>query len=392
MKPTNELSLAVSEYYRLEALGRRRAPAGRSALYGPELDLAPGELHGLSFGCGSPLAQLDLHPGQRVLDVGCGAGLDLCIAARLVGPQGEVVGVDVTPEMAEWARDNVARAGLGHARVLEDDVAAVDLPDGLFDHVTANAALHLMPELDRALSRCRRLLGPMGTLAACDPVVSRPLPEALRDHATSNPALLLHGLLAPLDRYLDHFHRAGFESVEVRSRRPFSPHEALSRAVAACLPGPLASRVRQELAEVEFSVVTVLALVRVPRRELTTRCSCGALATIAQVDTIDGVRSPGLFAELIAGRLNRAACPVCHTPVPPPAPFLVIDHARRTLWHVFPEEARPVAVELEREAELFGQRWRAATGLPGFSGRVVFEGEALTVIGSPGSGTGPPRR
>jgi arsenite methyltransferase len=168
---------------------------------------------GPSLGCGSPLSYADLKPGEVGVDLGSGAGLDVLRAAQRVGPQGEVVGVDMTPEMVALAGSNAATLGVPNARFLLGELESLPLADGFADVVVSNCVINLVPDKRRAFREAYRVLKPGGRLVVSDVVAARPLPpEAGGDLATWSACVA--GAL-PLDEYLEGLQEAGFEAVEV---------------------------------------------------------------------------------------------------------------------------------------------------------------------------------
>ncbi len=129
---------------------------------------APEPLFDAYCGVGNPFALGEIRPGESVLDVGCGGGLDLFVAARLVGPGGRVCGIDLTPEMAARARTNLAAAGIGHAEVRVAAAKAIPYPDGRFDVVTSNGLLNLSPRKEAVFRELHRVLRPGGRLHLAD--------------------------------------------------------------------------------------------------------------------------------------------------------------------------------------------------------------------------------
>ena len=122
-----------------------------------------------------------LHPGEWVVDVGCGAGIDSLIAARMVGPDGQVVGVDMTPEMlarARGARGAVDETGASTVEFREGYMEALPVPDGWADVVISNGVLNLTPDKAKALGEMARVLTPTGRLQIGDIMIDTPVPEA----------------------------------------------------------------------------------------------------------------------------------------------------------------------------------------------------------------------
>ena len=131
-------------------------------------------------GTGNPFRLGALHPGERVVDIGCGAGLDSLIAARMVGVGGSVIGVDMTPAMLEKARASAAEMGFSHVMFREGYAESLPAPDSWADVVISNGALNLMPDKAAALSEMARILKPGGRLQIGDILVQRPLPRSAK--------------------------------------------------------------------------------------------------------------------------------------------------------------------------------------------------------------------
>ena len=131
-------------------------------------------------GTGHPFGPGEIRPGERVVDVGCGAGLDSLIAARLVGQDGWVIGVDMTPAMLEKARRAAEKAGIGNVEFRQGYAEALPVPDGWADVVISNGVLNLMPDKIAALREMARVLTPEGRLRIADILVEKPVPEDAR--------------------------------------------------------------------------------------------------------------------------------------------------------------------------------------------------------------------
>jgi len=128
-------------------------------------------------GVGNPFSLGPLYPGEAVLDVGCGAGFDAFVAAKLVGPGGRVVGVDVTPEMIARAHENLAQVGLKNVRFEVAEAESLPFPDGSFQAVISNGVFNLTVNKEKALREGHRVLAPGGRLLLADMVLVSPLPE-----------------------------------------------------------------------------------------------------------------------------------------------------------------------------------------------------------------------
>jgi ubiquinone/menaquinone biosynthesis C-methylase UbiE len=131
-------------------------------------------------GTGNPFSVGALHAGERIVDVGCGAGLDSLIAARMVGPQGQVLGIDMTAAMLEKARQGASATGLNNVTFLEGYAEALPVPEGWADVVISNGALNLMPDKVAALAEMARVLKPGGRLHIGDILVQKPVPNSAK--------------------------------------------------------------------------------------------------------------------------------------------------------------------------------------------------------------------
>lgn len=122
----------------------------------------------LALGVGNHLRYADIVPGDTVLDVGCGAGIDTIIAARRTGPTGRVTALDFLPDMLERTAKAAADAGLDNVDTIEGDMEAIPLPDDSVDHIISNGVINLSPRKARALAECARVLRPGGMLCVSD--------------------------------------------------------------------------------------------------------------------------------------------------------------------------------------------------------------------------------
>ena len=179
---------------------------------------------GASLGCGNPTALAQLHPGELVLDLGSGAGLDVLLSARRVTPGGHAYGVDMTDEMLALANENKARAGLGNATFLKGTIEAIPLSDEAVDVVISNCVINLAVDKRAVLKEAFRVLKPGGRLAVSDMVEVEPLPAQVKS-AIDAWAGCVAGTI-PVDAYRTAVTEAGFDAVDIEITNTFSPGEA----------------------------------------------------------------------------------------------------------------------------------------------------------------------
>lgn len=166
----------------------------------------------LGLGCGAPIALLELKPGETVLDLGSGAGIDAFLAAQEVGTAGQVIGVDMTPQMLERARKNAASAGHGNVDFREGRLEALPVDDGSVDAVTSNCVINLVPDKTAVFKEIARVLKPGGRMVVSDIVLERALPEAVRADIAAWVGCISGALRR--DEYVALVEGAGLESVE----------------------------------------------------------------------------------------------------------------------------------------------------------------------------------
>jgi SAM-dependent methyltransferase len=174
----------------------------------------------LGLGCGSPLAHATLTGGESVLDLGSGAGIDCFLAARTVGPEGHVIGVDMTPAMIEKARANAARYGYANVEFRLGEIEHLPLADSSVDLVISNCVINLSPDKAQVFREARRVLKPGGTLLVSDLVLERPLSDAMRRSAELWAGCIAGAALE--HDYLEMARAAGFSPVEVVEKRRYT--------------------------------------------------------------------------------------------------------------------------------------------------------------------------
>lgn len=179
---------------------------------------------GASLGCGNPTALAQLHPGDVVLDLGSGAGLDILLSARRVSPGGHAYGVDMTDEMLALANENKARAGVENATFLKGTIEAVPLPPASVDVVISNCVINLAVDKAAVLREAFRVLKPGGRLAVSDMVEVEPLPPAVKSVVDAWAGCVAGTI--PVDAYRRGVVDAGFIAVDIEITNTFGPGEA----------------------------------------------------------------------------------------------------------------------------------------------------------------------
>jgi len=190
-----------------------------------ELAHLPTEAVASSRGCGNPVALAELQPGEVVLDLGSGGGLDVLLAACRVAPQGFVYGLDMTDEMLALARHNAEKAGVTNVVFLKGDIEAIPLPDACVDVIISNCVLNLTPDKGRALREAFRVLKPGGRLAVSDIVIDGDLEGLPISEEELRSALSWVGCIAgalTVARYRQLLLEAGFEDIRVDIRHRFT--------------------------------------------------------------------------------------------------------------------------------------------------------------------------
>jgi arsenite methyltransferase len=167
----------------------------------------------ISLGCGNPLLLAELHPGETVLDLGSGGGLDVLLSARRVAPGGHAYGVDMTDEMLDLAGRNKEKAGVGNATFLKGTIEDVPLPDDTVDVVISNCVINLADDKGAVIREAFRVLKPGGRFAVSDMVELRTLPEAVKQDLDARAGCIAGTI--PVEDYRQLLLDAGFESPDI---------------------------------------------------------------------------------------------------------------------------------------------------------------------------------
>ncbi len=207
------------------------APAGNpiasqlSGLYGEgEIASLPAEALAAWRGCGNPTALAELKPGETVLDLGSGGGIDVLLSARRVGPSGKAYGLDMTDEMLALARDNQRKAGVQNVEFLKGEIEHIPLPDNSVDVIISNCVINLSVDKDRVLREAFRVLKPGGRFAISDIVVRDEMPGEIRRRVELWAGCIAGVLEEP--EYRSKLAAAGFEQIEVEATRIYTAADA----------------------------------------------------------------------------------------------------------------------------------------------------------------------
>jgi arsenite methyltransferase len=184
----------------------------------------PGDAVAVSLGCGNPTALIELQPGQTVLDLGSGGGIDVLLSAKRVGPTGKVYGLDMTDDMLALARENQRKAGATNFDFLKGTIEAIPLPDQSVDVVISNCVINLSVDKDAVLREAFRVLKPGGRFAVSDVVIRGDVPAEVRRSMELWVGCVAGALRD--DEYVSKLEGAGFEQVELDAWRVYRVDDA----------------------------------------------------------------------------------------------------------------------------------------------------------------------
>ena len=177
-----------------------------------------------SLGCGNPTALANLNPGETVLDLGSGGGIDVLLSAKRVGPSGKAFGLDMTDEMLALARENQRKAGLDNVEFLKGEIENIPLPAGSVDVIISNCVINLSADKDSVLREAFRVLKPGGRLAVSDVVVRGEVPAEIR-RSMELWAGCIAGALRDTD-YIAKLNHAGFTAIDIEPTRVYTSEDA----------------------------------------------------------------------------------------------------------------------------------------------------------------------
>jgi SAM-dependent methyltransferase len=166
----------------------------------------------MGLGCGAPILALDPRPGETILDLGSGGGIDVFLAAKQVGPAGHVIGVDMTPSMLELARENARKGGYTNVEFREGRLEALPVDGDSIDAVTSNCVINLVPDKRAVFTEIARVLRPGGRFVVSDVVIRGELPEALLRRLTAGDCILT---AIACETYMGAVRASGFGEVTI---------------------------------------------------------------------------------------------------------------------------------------------------------------------------------
>jgi ubiquinone/menaquinone biosynthesis C-methylase UbiE len=177
-----------------------------------------------SLGCGNPTALAELKPGETVLDLGSGGGIDVLLSARRVGPTGKAFGLDMTDEMLALAEENKRKSGLANVEFLKGEIENIPLPDKSVDVIISNCVINLSGDKTRVMQEAFRVLKPGGRFAVSDVVVRGAVPAAIK----KNMELWIGCVAGALNdyEYVEKLAKAGFENIGIETTRVYSVDDA----------------------------------------------------------------------------------------------------------------------------------------------------------------------
>jgi len=191
----------------------------------------------LGLGCGNPIAMASLAKGEVVLDLGSGAGFDCFLAAEKVGPEGRIIGVDMTPEMLEKAKENAQKGNFSNVEFRLGEIENLPVADGIIDIIISNCVINLAPDKDRVFSEAFRVLKPGGRIMVSDIVLTKELPDFIKNNISAYVGCISGAVIK--DNYLNAIKKAGFVDVKIMDAVNFPLNYIISDDTAAVVKNNL---------------------------------------------------------------------------------------------------------------------------------------------------------
>ena len=218
-----------------------------------EIDAVP-EGANLGLGCGNPVALASLQEGETVIDLGSGAGFDCFLSAKKVGREGRVIGIDMTPEMLEKARENAEKGGFDNVEFRLGEIEHLPVADNSVDAVISNCVINLVPDKRAVFSDSFRVLKPGGRLMVSDIVLLKELPDAIKESVSAYVGCLAGAVMK--EEYIGAIESAGFARVEITEEKSFPiklmANDPTAKAVIENMDIP-----REKLADVAEAAVSI---------------------------------------------------------------------------------------------------------------------------------------
>ncbi|HYA93712.1 MAG TPA: arsenite methyltransferase [Thermodesulfobacteriota bacterium] len=225
----------------------------------------------MSMGCGNPTAIANLNPGEVVLDLGSGGGIDAFLAAKKVGPQGKVIGLDMTEEMIHRAQENARNMGFTNVEFKMGEMESIPLPENSVDVVISNCVINLSPDKDSVFREIFRVLKPKGRIAVSDIVTDGKLPKFIKQDVEAWTSCI-GGALKEQD-YLSKIRASGFTNVAIESKHIYS-HEEISmfkETNSSLFENPLGQK---EIKAVEGKIASIRVTAQKPEVDEKNTCCC----------------------------------------------------------------------------------------------------------------------
>jgi arsenite methyltransferase len=227
-----------------------------------DLDKVP-EGSNLGLGCGNPIAMASLAKGEVVLDLGSGAGFDCFLAAEKVGPEGRVIGVDMTPEMLEKARENAQKGSFSNVEFRLGEIENLPVADGTADIIISNCVINLVPDKDRVFSEAFRVLKPGGRIMVSDIVLTKELPDFIKNNMPAYVSCISGAIIK--DDYLNAIKKAGFKDVEIIGEVNFPLENIVSDDIAAMAKNDL-NLSENQVKDLADSILSIKVYALKPKR------------------------------------------------------------------------------------------------------------------------------